>query len=262
MSAILLFDIGNDAVKTAHVRSGVITDRRRMVIDVEGGPIAPLLDAFDADHIAVSSVVPELCGALLEEVGRRGLSAPFVVSNTVALNFKLLVEHPDGIGADRLCAAAAARSLGFEEAVIVDAGTAVTVDILSREGFRGGAIFPGLELVLGALHGGTALLPRLNTAPHRDESIGEAADEPTIPGGNTEAALAAGAVWGLRGAVRYLVEQSRATLSPNARIVITGGGAPLVIPHITGEVEYDRDLVMRGLLSLLSLNHPEIGLDA
>ncbi len=144
----------------------------------------------------------------------------------VRLPIVIDVEFPERVGIDRLLAAIAAnvvRPMG-EPAIVVDTGTAITVNAISTDGaFLGGAILPGVELAARALHQYTALLPELQL----DELLDAV---PDVVGRHTEAAIASGLYWGQRGAVRELVDRMGRTLANDPRppfVIVTGGAARL-----------------------------------
>ena len=132
--------------------------------------------------------------------------------------------RPDMVGIDRLVDALAAKCLrqGTVPALIVDVGSAITVDYLAPEGtFEGGAILPGLTLAARALYDYTDMLPLLDPS-----SWG------TIPpplGKNTVAAMEAGLFWGAVGAVRELVNQVLPADVYEAEVFFTGGGSRLLM---------------------------------
>jgi type III pantothenate kinase len=238
VNRIILLDVGNVAAKAVLVESARFTKRWRF--DTAGDPgeaIERLVEA-GPEGLAYSSVVPAWTGAL-RSIRKRELIGKIVEAGpSSGLPFGMSVEEPMGVGPDRLCAAAGAWAEGSEEAVIVDAGTAVTVDLLSGGYFRGGSIFPGLSLLAGALHGGTALLPLIGDLP--------GAIEP--PGRSTADAMMAGITWGLVGAVKELVSR---TLPEGADLWVTGGGGEFLAPYLGHTVRLERDLVLKGLLSFM-----------
>lgn len=143
------------------------------------------------------------------------------------------VEFPEKVGIDRLLAAyAASRWMGLEEnasrfdhpsrILVVDAGTATTVDLVSTNGtFEGGAIFPGLNAMAESL---AAISPRLPRIPAETVSFA------VFPGKNTEEALSAGMYWGTIGAVRQFYEIVLSALSDmpasaHVPIILAGGDA-------------------------------------
>lgn len=144
---------------------------------------------------------------------------PWVVRDRSRLPLTIDVDAPDKVGLDRLLNAVAVNELRplSQPAIVIDSGTATTIDYLSAEGvFRGGAILPGFALSSQALHHYTALLPQL--------SLGDLGpDEPQPLGRNTRDALRSGIYWGQVGAIRELVAALSGGTSP--WLVLTGGGA-------------------------------------
>ncbi len=127
--------------------------------------------------------------------------------------------RPDMVGVDRLLDALAANRLRTpgHPAVVVDAGSAITVDLVDAGGaFCGGAILPGIAMSARALHEFTDLLPQIDMA--------ELAEPPSALGTATAAAMRSGLFWGAIGGVRQLVEQF--TGNGAAEVFLTGGAGP------------------------------------
>ncbi len=119
------------------------------------------------------------------------------------------------VGEDRLLSAAGAYEQLKQACVVIDAGTAVTVDFVDGAGtFQGGAILPGARMMLGAMHEKTAQLPQVSFA-RPDEAIGH----------NTVEAMRSGVFHGIRGAVRELAEKYAETYQAYPKIIATGGDA-------------------------------------
>lgn len=145
--------------------------------------------------------------------------------------FPLTVQlpQPQKAGIDRLLNAVAANALRKpgQPALIVDTGTATTVDAVSSDGaFLGGAILPGFELCARALHHYTALLPLIpleELSEHVPESLGN----------NTRAAMRSGLYWGQVGAVKELLAQGSLSLKcDDPLILVTGGGGALLMREL------------------------------
>jgi type III pantothenate kinase len=135
--------------------------------------------------------------------------------------------RPETIGPDRLANAIAARTRFGSPAVVVDFGTAVTLDIIDRRGrYSGGVIAPGLAAMTDYLHEKTALLPRIRIREVR-RPVGR----------STEEAMLIGAVHGYRGLIRSLLAELKKELrSPRLPVVATGGYAQIIargLPEIT-----------------------------
>jgi type III pantothenate kinase len=135
---------------------------------------------------------------------------------------------PNNAGMDRILKAVACNVIRPQRqpALVIDTGTATTVDAISPEGaFEGGAILPGFELCARALHQYTALLPYITV----DELV-EESHEPL--GRGTREALRSGLVWGQVGAIKELAERLSQRWNQQPFLLLTGGGAPLLTPHL------------------------------
>jgi type III pantothenate kinase len=223
-------------------RGGEIAQRWRIVSDDHADAIGSVLDAASPDAVVFSSVVPGW-GDTLTRLCSAGVKV-LEAGTWLTLPFKLLVDEPDKLGPDRLAAACGARALDLDEAVIVDCGTAITVDVLNAEGFCGGAIFPGYELILGALERGTAALP----------GIEPAFDACALPGRSTRDAMLAGAVIGTAGAVKEMIRRSFSSFSCEPPVLVTGGGADTLEKELGLEFRSEPDLLFLGLHLLHELN--------
>lgn len=179
------------------------------------------------------------------------------------------LEKPDRVGMDRLVAAVAANKLRTSQQamIIVDAGSAITVDALSAEGsFLGGAILPGVGIAAESLHHRTDQLPDVQQAAPVLGFIGggsepdgtatsstSAIDLPPVVGKSTEAAIRSGLVWGTVGAVRYLIHKMSESFDQAPEVIFAGGDAHLLAPFINPEPRRFPDLVLRGIA--LTANH-------
>jgi len=150
--------------------------------------------------------------------------------------------RPSQLGADRWAALIAARArialeLFPSACIVVNAGTALTVDALDATGvFRGGIIVPGMKMMLQALADNTAAL-KIQPGRYHDFPI------------NTADALYSGAMHALCGAI----EQMRKRLGSDEtepKVMLSGGAAAEIAPHLTGPVEVVDNLVLEGVLAL------------
>ncbi len=150
--------------------------------------------------------------------------------------------RPDMVGVDRLLAAVAVNHLRSSDtpAVIVDLGTAITVDLLSGAGvFRGGAIGPGIGMAARALHEFTDLLPKLDMT--------SLAAAPSALGTSTVDAMQAGLYWGAVGGVKELIAQLAGEIGQTPEVFVTGGAAQAIAPLIDPAAHYVPDLVLAGI---------------
>ncbi len=156
------------------------------------------------------------------------------------LPLELAVDSPDRVGVDRLAAAFAASRLRTQGqgVIVIDLGSAITVDVVDEEGvFRGGAILTGMRISSGALSDRAEQLPSVELP---DQS-------PPVVGTDTVAAMQAGVFWGAVGAVREISRRAAATLSTPPLFVVSGGDAQRVVAHLGEEFLCVPHLVLKGL---------------
>lgn len=206
----------------------------------------------DQQHEACQSVVagsnPRGIERVVKDWPQDMLQPPVEVLNTADFPLEICVDEPRKVGIDRLLNAVAANTLREtkQAAIIIDTGTATTVDVVNPNGsFAGGAILPGFELSAKALHDYTALLPLIPVEDLRQT-------EPVVLGKNTTDAIRSGLFWGQLGAVRELVCQQRNQSLSNTEqvpplVLLTGGGSALLAPHLEGFVRFEPLLSLQGL---------------
>jgi len=181
---------------------------------------------------AIGSVHPGNLEVLTDWLQSRGDKVGMLARHDL-LPLEIRVDSPERVGVDRLLNAVAvnsrrrrgAKRLRGKPAIVIDAGTAVTVDLLGHDGaFEGGAIFPGRRLMAAALHDYTALLPLVAGAEARPPSVGK----------NTTAAIEAGILYAVAGGINQLIlcqlnvhyQQQVPLVKP--AVFLTGGDAPFL----------------------------------
>ncbi len=246
-------DVGNSRIKLAVVTA---TDRGLPRIeqrhDLESHSFACdelegwLMTAAPADVMVSIASVYDAAAARLE-AAVAGVSAtrhrPVHQRRVRFADLPIVVDlaEPERVGIDRLAAAAAACQLKVASrgCVVIDCGTAASVDVVSADGrFLGGAILPGPALMARSLADGTSLLPEV-------AALGEAAT-PAMPGRATNEAIAAGIGFGIRGGVARLVAEARRSVGEDAEVFLTGGWRAAVHGELVGAVELP-DLVLAGI---------------
>jgi type III pantothenate kinase len=196
--------------------------------------------------VAIASVVPPLTSAFVELTRRYIHVEPLVVSNHVNLGIKVDVDQPDQVGADRIVNAAAVHKLYGGPAIVIDFGTATTFDVISREGnYIGGSIAPGIGIALDALVGRTAQLHKVALEP-----------PPSPIGRNTIHAIQSGIFWGYVGLVEGITNRIQNAMpdGKDAKIIATGGLAPLFREHTSVIQEIAPFLTLDGLRVIYELN--------
>lgn len=196
------------------------------------------------DGMIVSSVVPEMTLALVH-MGRDILKLePMVVDNETDTGVPILYEDPRQVGADRLVNAAAAIDKYGSPCIVVDFGTATTLDAINEKGeYLGGTIMPGIEVSADALFRAAARLSRV---------------ELTVPaspvGRNTVESVQAGIIYGSAGQVDRLVELFKEELGTDAKVIATGGLAEVVLGKCRTVEKWDPLLTLDGLKLIYERN--------
>lgn len=253
---ILAIDIGNSRVKCAVVDGERVigresVDTSRFEDDTTLSDVIRRVSGavLSVDRASVSSVVPRITVKAIRVIERHIGNRPRLVDHNLRLPFRLAVAAPAKVGADRLCAASGAVGTRRQNAIVIDAGSAITVDVVRNGVFKGGAIAVGPSLALRALGQYASQLPTIDL-PGAEPAFPRRFDD-------TVTALTLGALLGgvgvIREAVRYL-EESTGAAYPK---FITGGAAAALIPRLPRSWRHDPDLTLKGLYVIDSLNRRE-----
>jgi type III pantothenate kinase len=200
----------------------------------------------EVDAVIVSSVVPDLTRSY-RNLASEVFNVPFhAVTSEIETGLDNRYDDPEAVGADRIVnAVGAGRHYGFP-AIIVDIGTATTVEAVDGEGcYLGGAILTGLYVSLDALVERTAKLP----------SVDLEEEPPKVIATNTPDSIRSGFIYGYAGAIDALIRRSRDELAEDGiKVVATGGPAGVIVPYCREIDEFDPDLTLKGLLALYEMN--------
>lgn len=247
---ILCIDIGNTTTRYGLVEDGRVRrsgNTPTASLDEQGHGLDGLMEEFRAtsaslDGLAFCSVVPEATKGLMALIETRGLQPVFQLTCDNCPQLAISYPKPEEIGQDRLANAIGALALYKPPIVIIDLGTAVTFDVVTRKGYEGGIIAPGIQMISRCMHEQTALLPEVNM------------DEPSVFaafGKSTEEAIKVGCSVGFKGMVQALYEGLREELAKREEgmvtVVATGGDAG-ALPE-----NWLPDLVRNPHLTLLGL---------
>lgn len=168
--------------------------------------------------IIISSVVPPLMSALTEMSRRYMHKEPLVISSEINMGINLLVDNPWEVGADRIVNAVAGYALYGGPLIIVDFGTATTIDAVSTDGdYLGGAIAPGIGISTEALFQKAAKLPRVELVKPQQ-----------VIGRNTIASMQSGIIYGFAGQVDGIVKRMFQEFTVAPQVIATGGLATLI----------------------------------
>jgi type III pantothenate kinase len=249
---ILLLDIGN-----TNTHLGLANPDR--VVRQRDIPTSAWFDGSAAERVrtfagrarvsaaALCSVVPRVTPTVSRTIGRFWRVSPLELSWRSLRGVGIRYPRPATIGADRLANAVAARHHFGAPVVVVDFGTAVTFDVVDRQGdYVGGVIAPGLAAMTDYLHEKTALLPKI-----RMREIGE------VIGKSTRQAMLIGAVHGYRGLVQEILKELRRELRCRSLpVVATGGYAGLIAARLPEIQAVDDLLTLEGLRLVLEAHQP------
>ena len=234
MQIFLLVNLNNTSTKLAVADGAKLLARKILPTkNLSGAAIKRAVRSWKFDHVLVGSVVPKKTLIFRNLFGVNMIE----VSPDLDLGIGIDFTDPRGIGADRLAnAVCVSTKYGFP-AIVVDFGTAVTFDVISRKGvYEGGVIAPGLGVMVDYMYQRTALLPKIDL------------EEPVSAiGKSTRDAMLAGAVFGYRGLVRRIVTEIVAVLDGKARIIATGSYADLIAAKLPELQIVDLDLTLEGL---------------
>ncbi|MDB2390059.1 type III pantothenate kinase [Alphaproteobacteria bacterium] len=198
--------------------------------------------------IVIASVVPDITPHLVM-MARSGfdLEPVIVGAEGVDLGIVVDIENPSQAGADRLVNAVAAKHYHQVPAIILDFGTATTLDLVRADGaYAGGIIAPGVHVSVEALYQAAARLPHLDVKPW-DKSL-------PVLGKDTISAMESGIFWGYVGMIEGLVARLRQEQGAELPAIATGGLASLFAPHLPMISAVDADLTLRGLVAIYNLN--------
>ena len=256
---LLVIDVGNTNLVLAcgeadgeiravwRIHTDAVSDAATC-IDLMRTTIGTAIDEVTGAIIAsvVPDVTPHVVGALTDLTG----TPPLIVgAPDVELGIDVNIDRPEQAGADRLVNAVGAKAHHVLPAIILDFGTATTLDLVGADGaYEGGIIAPGVALSIDSLARAAAQLPRLELRQFD-------ADLPIL-GKNTIAAMESGVFWGYVSMIDGLLSRLRARhgTGDNMQAILTGGLAGLFADHLVGPVSIDADLTVKGLFAIYARN--------
>lgn len=238
---ILLVDIGNTRV---HVALADAKEIRRTAhwsteaCEEEGFEILTRwIGNADVRGVSLASVVPRMTQKACRFLSKRWQCPILVLTSRTLKGLPMDYPRPKSVGADRLANALAAVSLAGAPVLAIDAGTAVTFDVVDRRGFYvGGVIAPGRALMALTLHERTAMLPRV-----RSRRVNCAI------GRTTQQAILIGSDHGWLGLVREIVAGIHRQLGGCVPVLVTGGDAKWLIDRLPDLGKEAPNLTLLGL---------------
>ncbi|MDP8218441.1 MAG: type III pantothenate kinase [Candidatus Theseobacter exili] len=242
---VLCIDIGNTTMQFCIFEKGVI--QKRWSIPTKYCTSESLKQEFDKNAFSsksipktiIASVVPSVSEILSDLIISISGNSPLFLSLESSLGLKTGFKNPESIGSDRIANALAVCAEYILPAVVVDFGTAVTFDIISKDGvYLGGIITAGTGIVLESLHKKTALLPMMEFCKPK-----------SVLGIDTETAISSGVYWGQTGMVKeilFRINKDVFNSKPHS-IIVTGGNGAFLVDEIKQIDIYDPDLTLKGI---------------
>ncbi|MBR3560097.1 MAG: type III pantothenate kinase [Oscillospiraceae bacterium] len=252
---LLAIDIGNTHIVIGCIENDKIVCEARIATDKTrtsdqyGVEIKSMIEAFgcridDVEDCIISSVVPPVFNAVRSGVYKITERKPMVVGHGLKTGLDIRMDNPSQVGSDRIVIAVAALARREPPLILIDMGTATTVEVIEpRNKYLGGVIMPGARVSLDALTNSTAQLPGINL------------DRPgKIIAKNTVDSMRSGIMYGTAAMLDGVIERMEEELGHPSTIVATGGVAPYVIPLCKHKIALERDLLLRGLNVIYKMN--------
>ncbi len=252
---LLAVDIGNTNIVMGGIRDGAVLFEERMETQAAAAPDAFALKlkrvlaregvaAEEFDGAIISSVVPPVFDAVRSGVRVVTGREPLVVSAGMKTGLELRIDHPEKVGSDRIVIAVAALAKHAPPLILIDMGTATTIEAVGEGNtYLGGCIIPGVKVALDALSARAAQLPVI-----------ELGQPGSVIATNTADSMRSGALYGAAAMLDGMIERMEETLGREATVVATGGVAPLVVPLCRRAILLDQDLLLKGLDILYQMN--------
>lgn len=252
---LLAIDIGNTNILIGGIKDDEIifkariaTDRTR-TSDQYGVEIKNMIEALgakisDISDCIISSVVPPVFNSVRTGVIKIIGKQPMVVGPGLKTGLNIHVDVPSQVGSDRIVIAVAALAEYQAPLILIDMGTATTIEVVEPENrYLGGVIFPGVKVSLDALTSRAAQLPGISL------------DQPKhVIGKNTVDCMRSGTMYGNAAMIDGLVERMEEELGHRSTIIATGGLARFITPLCKREIIVEKDLLLKGLNLLYKKN--------
>lgn len=214
-TSLLAVAVGNSRARWAGFLGRELSPGASEPLDAAAGALVAQVEAASPDAVAIASVNNPAADAIERTLRSTGV-AVVRIGRECLPPIDHTLEDASTLGIDRVCCAYAAYQLVESAVAVIDAGTAITVDFVDGEGtFHGGAIAPGVSMMLTAMHEHTAALPDLKFDPNETGTFGR----------DTPHAMQLGVAAAARGLVREMVERFAEHYEAYPRVIATGGDA-------------------------------------
>ena len=245
---LLAIDIGNTNLVIGCIenddilfKARIATDRTR-TSDQYGVEIKNMLEAYgvqikDITDCIISSVVPPVFNSVKTGVIKVIGKQPMVVGPGLKTGLNIHVDVPSQVGSDRIVIAVAALAEYEAPLILMDLGTATTVEVVEPpRTYIGGMIFPGVRISLEALTNRAAQLPGISL------------DKPkNVIGKNTVDCMRSGMMYGTAAMLDGIIERMEEEMGHKATVIATGGMAQFITPLCRRKIILEKDLLLKGL---------------
>lgn len=243
----MAIDIGNTAVTFAAMKGSRIVGVRSVENNLLKTALKKELICIKRkfphlNKVILCSVVPKILKTVDRAVWRHLMIKPLVIGRDIKVPLKNNYRDPGQVGQDRLVCAYAAKCLYGLPAIIVDFGTAITFDVISRQGcYEGGIIVPGIRLSVESLYKKTALLPNIRSIKRPKALIGK----------DTQESILSGIFFGYGSMCCGLIDSLTKKLKRKPKVIVTGGHTYLMRKFIVKKItKIDKNLVFKGMALL------------
>lgn len=242
MKKLLVADVGNTNVHFGiAVGSEIVKDFK---VPTQRLTRAYLIRLFkQAGAVAVCSVVPA-ANRVFRQAGKRAGTTVLFAGEDILIPIKNRYKQPSSVGKDRLVNCYAALRQDENVRLVIDCGTALTIDFISdRKEYLGGAIIPGIGLSLQSLSSHCALLPKHIFLPK---------NKLPFIGKTTQQSITSGILWGYTSICQYYIEQYRRRVKKDFSVCLTGGDSGSLIKYVQAKnLWYDPLLILKGIVFLM-----------
>ena len=203
------------------------------------------LDIQKVDGMIISSVVPPIDSTLALMAERYFHTQALFVGPRTDLGLAIRYDNPNEVGADRLVNGVAGFYKYGGPCVVVDMGTTINFDVISRDAeYLGGAIAVGIGIAVDALFSKTARLPLVDFRPPK-----------SVVGTNTVASMQSGLYYGAIGMIDGILERILEAMGPETKVIATGGQARMIVSGSRFMKTVDEHLTLEGLQMIWARNH-------
>ena len=252
---LLAIDIGNTNIVIGIIeqdeilfQARIATDKLR-TSDQYGVEIRNMLEAFnirkeDISDCIISSVVPPVFNSVHTGVMKMIGKQPIVVGPGLKTGLNIHMDIPSQVGSDRIVIAVAALAEYEAPLILIDMGTATTIEVVEPDNvYMGGIIFPGVMISLDSLTSRTAQLPGISL------------DKPKrVIGKNTVDCMRSGMMYGTAAMLDGLIDRIEEELGHSSTVIATGGLAQFITPLCKHKIIMEKELLMKGLNILYKKN--------